>query len=263
MDDNPIERLKKLSRERSLDYDDILIKWKNSNIKGGIFTDHLLVSLTSEVNLIEGINVSYNNTKEVLSNGTVANYSGDIRDLYSVLNNAELASFLNISLEIKTRITPEFIKTCHKLLMFGSIDNKSYNINKERAGEFKKADYCVGKFNVGVEPDEVEYYITDLCNTINSYDSPNILKLGTAFHCYFESIHPFSDGNGRLGRWLLNYLLVLNNHPPVVIRSSNRNRYYTCLEKFDEFEDLEPMYEFLKETTVESYGSYSYLLSNK
>lgn len=262
MDDNPIERLKKLSRNRVLDYEYILLKWKQSNIKSEVFTEHLLVSLTSEVNLIEDINVSYNNTKEVLSNGTVANYSGDIRDLYSVLNNKELAEFLNYSLESRTPITPDFIKKCHKILMFGSLDNKSYNTNNERAGEFKKADYCVGKFNVGVNPDEVEYYVRDLCNTINSYNSPNILKLGTAFHCYFESIHPFSDGNGRLGRWLLNYLLVLNDHPPVVIRSSNRDRYYTCLEKFDEFEDLEPMYEFLKETTVDSYGSYSYLLTN-
>lgn len=261
MDDNPIERLKKISHENTPTYEEILLKWTESNITYGVFTEHLLFSLTSEVNLIEGINVSYNNTKEVLSNGTVANYSGDIRDLYSVLNNKKLSEFFNESLEQRVPITPGFIKECHRTLMFGSLDNKSYNVNNERAGEFKKVDYCVGKFDVGVEPEEVENYLTDLCNTINSNSSTNILKLGAAFHCYFESIHPFADGNGRVGRWLLNYLLVLNNHPPVVIKSSERERYYSCLERFDESEDLNPMYEFLKETTVSSYYSYSYLLT--
>lgn len=260
MEDNPIERLKKATQSNIPTYDEILSKWTNANITGGIFTDHLLISLTSEVNLIEGIVVSYNNTKEVLTNGSVANYTGDIRDLYSVLNNQRLAEFLNESLESNILITPDFVKECHKILMFGAIDHKSYKYNGERAGEYKKADYCVGRLSAGVPPDEVSYYMIDLCNTINSATTSDILKLGAVFHCYFESIHPFSDGNGRIGRWLLNYLLVLKGHPPVNIQSKRKEEYYKCLETYDEHEDFQPMYDFLKEMTVSSYHTYSYLL---
>lgn len=261
MDNNPIEQLRKIQRSTNISYEEILNKWKNSNIRGGIFKDHLLISLTSEVNKIEGIDVSYNNTKEVLSNGTVSKYSGDIRDLYSVLNNQRLAEYLNDSLDNNKSITSEFIKECHSILMFGAIDNHSFNNNKERAGEYKKSDYCVGRLNTGVEPKKVEEYIEDLCSVVNTVKSnTNVLKLASVFHCYFEAIHPFADGNGRIGRWLLNYLLVLNNHPPINIQSSYRDEYYMCLEKYDEFEDFEPMYKFLKNMTEVSYGSYSYLL---
>lgn len=252
--------INKLNLNSAPDYNTIISKWRASNIRPDIFEGHLLISLTSESSQIEGINVSYNRTKEILQSGTVSNYSGDIRDLFSVLNQSSLAEYFNEQLLKGTPITPDFIKKAHGKLMFGSLDNRSYHINKERAGEFKKHDYCVGKYETGLPPNEVDDAIADLCEFLTSVNESNTLKVASAFHCLFEGIHPFADGNGRVGRWLLNYFLVLNNHPPVVIRSENMTDYYECLESYDYNEDYDSMYQFLREVTVKSYSSYKYLI---
>ncbi len=66
------------------------------------------------------------------------------------------------------------------------------------------------------------------------------------FHANFESIHPFADGNGRVGRTLVNYYLLINNKKPLVVYNEDKNIYYDCLEKYDVEENLDPLIEFLK-----------------
>ena len=71
--------------------------------------------------------------------------------------------------------------------------------------------------------------------------------------CGVKYRRPFADGNGRVGRWLLNYLLVSRNHPPVIIMNDNKEDYYLALEEFDRTEDPLPMYDFLKSQVVNQY----------
>lgn len=56
----------------------------------------------------------------------------------------------------------------------------------------------------------------------------------------------FADGNGRLGRTLTNYILMINNLPPLIVYDEDKKYYYAALEKFDEEDDLSPMIEFFK-----------------
>lgn len=59
------------------------------------------------------------------------------------------------------------------------------------------------------------------------------LTLAVIFHHKFEKIHPFMDGNGRTGRMLLNYILIKNNYPPLIIRNKNRDSYLENMRKAD------------------------------
>ena len=79
-------------------YGDVVSLWRNNCLGKPPFVGQFLIQLTSALSQIEGIDVSYNRTREIFENGSVHNYTGDIRELYSVLNNQRVAEFLNESL---------------------------------------------------------------------------------------------------------------------------------------------------------------------
>lgn len=253
--------LKRSNNNTGKSYEEILNNWRTKRNKSlNVFDGHFLIKLTSEINQIEGINATYNRTREIFENESVGNYTGDIRDLFSVMNNKTLARYYNKCLDNKVPVTPELIKESHRLLMFASIDKHRYEDNGERAGQYKKKDYCVGRYSVGLLPSDIPSAMSELCEITTNIDGHDVLKVATAFHCLFEHYHPFADGNGRVGRWLINYILVLNNHPPVIIYNEDKAKYYECLEKFDREEDYNSMYNYLKEQVVKSYDAFKYLL---
>src|SRR3989338_2092215 len=88
------------------------------------------------------------------------------------------------------------------------------------------------------------------------------LVLGSIFHHKFEKIHPFMDGNGRTGRMLLNYILIKNNYPPLVIRNKNREEYLRYMRKADasdlfkvKIEDYSDLIHFVADEMTNSYWS--------
>lgn len=208
------------------------------------FVGHFLMLFTTETNRIENINISYNSTRELFEQGTLLNYTGDLRSALSVVNNKSVAAYLNDCLDKGETVTPELIKEVHRLLMFASIDDHRYHDNGERAGSYKVHDYGVGRLSVGSAPDEVEGDITSLCEVLYDNSDSDPVKLAAVFMCHFEHIHPFADGNGRVGRWVANYILVSKNHTPVVFYSDDRAEYYAALEWFDLHGDYLPMYTY-------------------
>ncbi len=182
----------------------------------------------------------------------VTNYSGDLRALFSVLNNKNVASYLNEELRDKTRVTPQLIREVHRLLMFGSMDAHRYEDNGERAGDYKRHDYCVGMNSVGSLPEDVPEDIQEICRTIQDAEGHDPLKVASIFQCEFEYVHPFADGNGRAGRWLTNYILTLGNHPPLVFYREYKHEYFDALHEFDVSGEYDKMYAYLKSETVRS-----------
>ena len=71
------------------------------------------------------------------------------------------------------------------------------------------------------------------------------LVLASVVHNQFENIHPFRDGNGRVGRLLLNYVLLRSNLPPINISLRNRKEYYESLRKYDKEHNIRPMIELI------------------
>ena len=74
------------------------------------------------------------------------------------------------------------------------------------------------------------------------------------FHAKFENIHPFADGNGRVGRLAMNYLLVLHGHPPIIIHEEDRRDYYDALEAWDTRQELEALLSFLRTQTEKTWA---------
>lgn len=149
----------------------------------------------------------------------------------------------------KEVLSEDLIKEIHRVLTKGTYDERRYVTNNERPGEYKKHDYVIGKKEVGVSPSKVESLMSDLVsqvNEVNTDDIENIILISAYAHNSIEHIHPFSDGNGRVGRTILNYLLMINNLPPIIIYEEDKKYYYEALEVFDEKDELGPTIEFIK-----------------
>jgi Fic family protein len=114
---------------------------------------------------------------------------------------------------------------------------------------FKIHGYVTGKEEVGSLPEDVPEDIEELLDEIRDVPDSGILKAAAYFHARFDYIHPFADGNGRVGRTLMNYFLMLNDHPPIIIYDERKADYYAALEVYDKSEEIEPLNKFLLNQT--------------
>ena len=102
-------------------------------------------------------------------------------------------------------------------------------------------------------PEDVSEELAELLEELKDVSDENALTAAAYFHVKFENIHPFADGNGRTGRLLMNYILLLHDHPPVIIHEEDRNDYYSALEAWDERQELDPIISFLKRQTAKTW----------
>ncbi len=196
-------------------------------------------------NKIENPETDYHDTREVFENGKVTGFSGDPRTLFEIQNQKRCADFMIDHLIEKKEITVSLIKEIHRILTAGTYDENRY-LKGERPGEFKKGDYIVGKYEIGSPASEVENDINELLDEINETKSDRYALIAAYFHARFESIHPFADGNGRVGRTLLNYYFLMHHIKPVIIYEEDKKLYYDCLQAYDEKEDIQPLERFLE-----------------
>ena len=200
---------------------------------------------------IEGNTLTTKDSKGIFDDDKVSNYTGTVTSLVEIKNQKFLFNTAINRLADKESITPDLIRKFHRTLMYGVYDDTRWN-KGERPGKFKIGDYCTGQSEVGSYPEDVEEDITNLCNEITEFSS-DILLIASYFHLQFESIHPFADGNGRLGRMLLNYYLMLNNYPPCILYEEDKNTYYLALDVWDRTGKLDGFKKFLMEQTIKTW----------
>lgn len=222
----------------------LAFEYKNiSELQEALINFRVLFSYHS--NKIENEKTNYKDVKEIFEGGKVTNFSGDYRALLEIQNQKECYKYIIDKLVIKKEIDEKLIKEIHKILVNGTYDEIRY-VKGERPGEYKKGDYIVGVDEIGSDAKDVQKDINDLLNEVNSSKSLDYLTIAAYFHYRFEAIHPFADGNGRVGRTLLNYYFVLNNIKPLIIYDEDKKLYYECLQAMDKKQDLEPLKRFLE-----------------
>lgn len=197
---------------------------------------------TYNTNAIEGSELDQKEVKEILGRDKWPKKSKeDIAETYGV---NEAIKFIR---KTKEHISIKFILDIHKIVFKNS---------KNFAGEFRKRGEEVvvrdGLGNIvhyGAPQSRIKGLLKELIGWYNkNKDKYPALVLAVVVHNQFENIHPFLDGNGRVGRILLNNILIKNNLAPVNIVFKNRGEYYSTLQEYEKNHNIRPTIDlFIKE----------------
>ena len=186
-------------------------------------------------NAIENSTLTLKDTEDILLRDTIRK-DHDIREIYEAKNLAKITQSLLDSNSALLSI--ELILEFHKTLLTGIRDDWS---GRFRSG---KEWVRVGA-HIGASPDFVPGLMSDLLNNYHESGDRYFLENIAWFHAEFETIHPFNDGNGRLGRALINQQLTAIGYPPIIIPNKGKHTsYYPAFDsyritnKYDDFTEL-------------------------
>ena len=224
-------------------YDQVKKQWQMWAVRSGedldLRLDNFRILFAYNSGKIENAAISYHDTREIFENGRVVGYTGDPRTLFELQNQKVCYDFLREKIPVKEPLSIPLILEIHRALTEGTYDERRYLVNGERPGTFKKQDYVTGIHEVGSYPEEVEGDLAELIGEVNSVGPKAPLKAGTYLHARFENIHPFADGNGRVGR-----------------------TYYDALQQYDEQESRDALVRFLEAQTVKTWARVMKLSPN-
>ncbi len=168
-------------------------------------------------NAIENSTLTLPETEKILLEMEVGK-DLNLREVYEAQNLARLTKYIH-GKAVNTDLAEDIITLLHQMLM-GNIDDSI-------AGRFRKEhEYVRVGTHIAPAPEHVGRLIQ---NALVAYSSDQInyfLEKIAQFHLEFETIHPFNDGNGRVGRILINWQLLRLGFPQIIIRNKGKEKYY-------------------------------------
>ena len=180
--------------------------------------EEIAITFTYNTNAIEGSTISEAEVRGIILDKESP--KKDLRDVHEA--EAHNAVFLEM-LEKRKSITNSLLLEWHK-----KIFNKS---KPELAGKYRNYNVRVSS-HIAPKHQEVKKLMNQLNRFIDKEkDNINPVELSAIVHYRFEKIHPFGDGNGRIGRLLMNHILWFAGYPILIIEYKNRNAYYRALER--------------------------------
>lgn len=128
------------------------------------------------------------------------------------------------------------------------------NIRDDVAGRFRKEnEFARVGSHIAPNPKEIIIRLEKMLSQYNASSHENIIKRIARLHLTFEYIHPFVDGNGRIGRVINNYLLIREGFVPINIKFIDQKKYYDAFKEFDSKEITTVMKEIVGKALTNSY----------
>ena len=182
-------------------------------------------------NHIEGNTLTYGQTEILLLFGKVVG-EAEVKDVQEMTAS-------NVGLKMMTEeaglkdipLTQNFIRTLHKTLL-----REDYTVHRNLPGG-QTSSYVIHAGQYKTRPNSVITRYGDRFEYASPEETPalmtNLVKLAAIFHYRYIRIHPFEDGNGRIARMMVNYILSRHGYPMIVVRSRKKNEYLEALHKTD------------------------------
>jgi Fic family protein len=214
-------------------------------------------------NHLEGNTLTYGETKALILFGLTAR-AKPLQDHIEMTGHDEAVKWIEEIIHKETPITEIFIRQLHQLVLKERHQKEAQTSDGQRTfkwvevGVYKNSPNHVltrtGEMYYFANPEETPAKMTDLIDWFraeNDKKDRNGLLLAAQFHHKFICIHPFDDGNGRVGRLLMNLILMQYGYPPAIIRSDDKANYYAALQQADAG-IFEPFFEYIAENVNRS-----------
>lgn len=186
---------------------------------------------------IEGNTLTLSETSYLLFEGIVPKEKS-LREIHEVLNHKKAFDFI---LNYQGNITKEFILELHRLVIANTLRQDLI----PQTGRYRSVQVFVGR-SIPPSAYEVPGEMTRLLKWYSTNKKKlHPLVLASYFHTEFEKIHPFVDGNGRVGRLLMNFILYKNKFPMINIPKKNKFKYYEVLQNAQYKNNLRDFVKFL------------------
>jgi len=211
------ETLKKLE---SIKFEYKYITKKLTNKQFNDIMDRFAINFTYESNAIEGNSLTLKDVVIVI-NEKKSIKGKELREIHETINAREA---IELVFNKKIKINESDIIKIHSILTKNTGVNKGYK---------KIPNFILGRNIETTPPENVKKEMDKLISWYNDNKEMHILQRASIFHGFFEKIHPFEDGNGRVGRMLINIMLINNGYSPLIIRKTHRLSYLNALETFD------------------------------
>ena len=238
--DNALKAKKNIIISKSKGYKNILKKiLENPDIY-----DQFILSLTYHTNRLEGSTLTQNETKAILFDNIALANRSMVEQLEAKNHQAALEYLFNY-LYKSSKINEELILKLHSILMNGI---------KNDAGFYRKHGVRILGTNIPTANYlKVPVLMNKLIKDINLRQEDTIAQI-TKIHSYFEQIHPFSDGNGRVGRLVMQAMLLINNLPPAIVKQEKKRFYNNNLRKSQLNQDFLPLEDFICDAILKGFN---------
>ena len=222
LDESPDALVREISDNKILQ---VLREEKDMKLTGGLYHE-LQVMMTYNSNHIEGSKLSEDQTRLIFETNTLD--TGDGIPVDDILETVHHFRAIDYVIDIaEDELTEDIIKRLHYILKH---DTKDSTLSWFAVGDYKKRANIVGGKETS-KPSEVHEHIKKLLGEYNAKENITALDI-IAFHAEFEYIHPFQDGNGRVGRLIALKECLCHNVIPFIIEDTKKNFYYRGLAEW-------------------------------
>lgn len=227
----------------------VLCEQKEMGLKGSIY-HRTQIDLTYNSNHIEGSRLTHDQTRYIFETNTIGIDGEAVRvdDVIETVNHFRCIDFIIDNATKK--LTEDFIKEIHLILKSGTSDSKK---DWFAVGDYKRLPNEVGGMETTL-PENVSAEVKSLLNVYNAIKNKSFDDL-LDFHHRFEQIHPFQDGNGRVGRLILFKECLANGIVPFIITDELKMFYYRGLQNWLNIQG------YLRDTCLTAQDQYKLLLN--
>ena len=206
---------------------EVLREQKEMGLKGNLYHNTQII-FAYNTNHIEGSKLTEDQTRCIYETNTILFERGTVASVDDIVETSNHFKLVDYMLDIASEpLTEDIIKKFHKILKEGTMDSRKEWFN---VGEYKKLPNEAGMMKTA-SPNETPKEMQKLMEWYNSLSKITIKEI-IEFHARFEKIHPFQDGNGRVGRMIMFKECLKNNIIPFIILDKDKLFYYRGLKEY-------------------------------